>query len=106
MASSIRMKEGCPPDSELRMRIGASRTYLPNKGDYREGDEDAVGGSDEPTLLDCLLSDKSSIEKGELFIEELLDTPNGDEITCIFQIVDKDGTVWSEEYDEDLTEQE
>lgn len=91
----FRMKLGAPPDSELSVRYSVSRTYEPKAEDYKS-DSNPNGVM---SKLGYLIHDDECIREGWYMPDELLNfSAPGYEET--FELVDKDGTVWSEEYDD------
>lgn len=94
----IRMKPGAPPDSELQIRLSYGRTYEPSPAGYR--DEDLPSGR---SMLGYLLHDKESVEEGSYMLEEAIDI-GGEGLVVTFELVDSDGNVWTEEYDDGQTD--
>lgn len=97
----IRMLPGAPPDSELQIRFLVSKTYTPSPANYKQ-----TKGTNDPdyevldgTLLGYLKFDKNSLEKGYYDPIELLDIDMSDH-GMKFELVDAEGRVWTEEYDD------
>lgn len=111
---TIRLKPGAPPDSELYVRVGLTRTYRPNPAQYQaidaEDTDDGVAIPAPTNLLEVLLYDKKAVEDGETMIEELTDCWEQntnpfkgplDFTQHVWEIVDQYGNVWSEECNEE-----
>lgn len=92
-----RMKEGHPPFEELMVRYTISRTYGINPEDYPALPENDIAAA--TNAFEAMLYDGKLIEAGETTEEELLrpDEPGAD---ILWEVVDKDGIVWSERIDE------
>lgn len=116
---AYRLKKGAPPDSELYVRVGLQRTWKPKLGPefYPAISAEDNDGEEipEPTnMLEVMLYDKSAIEDGMSSISELLDSwgsqndnPEYGDVDFTrhtWEIVDKYGNVWSEEYDSEEEE--
>jgi hypothetical protein len=112
-----RLKPGAPPDDELYVSVSLMRTWKPKLGPDHypaidEQDTDDGVEIPEPTnMLEAMLYDKLNIDNGYSGIEEILesyaenDDPDQGEVDFTqhtWEIVDKHGTVWSEEYDNEL----
>lgn len=105
--SKYRLREGAPKDDELLVRVTVLRTYKPNLEDYIAVPEANVTAAD--TVLDAMLYDKESVKDGAMDFHELLFPISDDDQTLgVWEVVDKEGTVWSEclETEETTTEQD
>ena len=113
---AYRLKQGAPPDGELYVRISLARTWKPTLGPDHypaipaEDTEDGIEIPEPSSMLEAMLYDKGAVDDGCSSIQELLecyegeiDDPDEGELDFTrhtWEIVDKYGQVWSEEYDD------
>jgi hypothetical protein len=94
VAVQYRIKEGAPPDSELSIRAVLPHVFKPNFRDY--GGEPPVTSLIEAMNIDAVQMANGEIDPVEYFIEALDEEPE-----IQWDLVDRDGNVWSEKVADD-----